>query len=114
MYVSFIARNTASRRVCKIGIIVGYVDRIVIVRNVCCYSLRASGINLVKQADIVSLVGEDNRIINRLPLLLRLDRSKLETKAANQPVGLLVMYGGQAIFHCSVGPCDEQKRQRRR
>lgn len=34
MYVSFIARNTASRRVCKIGIIVGYVDRIVIVRNV--------------------------------------------------------------------------------
>lgn len=48
----------------------------------------------MKQVDIVSLVGEDNRIINRLPLLLRLDRSKLETRAANQPVGLLIiMYG---------------------
>ena len=44
----------------------------------------------MKQADIVSLVGEDNRIINRLPLLLRLDRSKLETKAANHPVGFFL------------------------
>ena len=50
------------------------------------------------------------RYINRLPILLRLDRSKLERKAATTHT--IEGQWGQKFFRCSVVPCDEQKRPR--